>query len=290
MSHFAVLTHVDEYNSVDDIMEPYSEQTEDPRYLEFKDCTEEVENEWKTGTYEAYQLPDGTYAHTFSSTITEEQKNTLPIVKDCPTHKLYKTIDEYAEEYYGYHKNEDGKYGYYYNPNAFYDWYDEGGRFKGGFLVKCSDECSGSSELDGYEWVSEAKKSEICWDKMLEICKKEAKESYKLYQSILSSGDTKDYPLMKINGNTLYQWGDMLSVKNEPFEAYCERCGCGEDVKYAVSCYGFVDYAGYRSRGDMGWFGLSTNDKPQDAWNNELQKLIGDIPDDHILVILDCHI
>jgi hypothetical protein len=40
----------------------------------------------------------------------------------------------------------------------------------------------------------------------------------------------------------------------------------------------------------MGWFGMSSDDKPKDAWNNELQILIESIPDDHMMVMLDCHV
>jgi len=40
----------------------------------------------------------------------------------------------------------------------------------------------------------------------------------------------------------------------------------------------------------MGWWGITTNEKADDEWNNEFQKLIEDLPDDTLLTLVDCHI
>lgn len=41
---------------------------------------------------------------------------------------------------------------------------------------------------------------------------------------------------------------------------------------------------------DMGWFGISSNDKDERAWNDEIQKLMNEAKDDDFLAIVDCHI
>jgi hypothetical protein len=43
-------------------------------------------------------------------------------------------------------------------------------------------------------------------------------------------------------------------------------------------------------RGEMGWWGISINDKDEDEWNNELKKLLSGLPDNTLISIIDCHI
>lgn len=43
-------------------------------------------------------------------------------------------------------------------------------------------------------------------------------------------------------------------------------------------------------RGEMGWFGCVSDEKPQEQWDDELQKLIHELPDNELLSIYDCHI
>lgn len=48
-----------------------------------------------------------------------------------------KPIEEFAEDYFGYRRDENGeRFGYYENPNAKWDWYLIGGRWTGFFKLK----------------------------------------------------------------------------------------------------------------------------------------------------------
>ena len=58
-----------------------------------------------------------------------------------------------------------------------------------------------------------------------------------------------------------------------------------------LNTYAFVDRNGdWTGSGDMGWFGISSNDKDERAWNDEIQKLMNEAKDDDFLAIVDCHI
>lgn len=58
-----------------------------------------------------------------------------------------------------------------------------------------------------------------------------------------------------------------------------------------LDTYAFVDRNGdWTGSGDMGWFGISSNDKDERAWNDEIQKLMNEAKDDDFLAIVDCHI
>ncbi len=40
----------------------------------------------------------------------------------------------------------------------------------------------------------------------------------------------------------------------------------------------------------MGWWGCVANEKDEDAWDRELKLLVGNLAEDTLLTIVDCHI
>ena len=53
----------------------------------------------------------------------------------------------------------------------------------------------------------------------------------------------------------------------------------------------FVDLEGkWNSRGDMGWFGISNNDKDVEVWEETWKQALLDAPDDAHIVVVDMHI
>ena len=90
MSHAVLLVVLKDGETLTDAMAPYYEATEDPVYLQWEDCTEEV----RKGA---------------------EEKGI--------------SMDEYNKEFGGYQKKHN-KYGYLHNPEATWDWYEIGGRWE----------------------------------------------------------------------------------------------------------------------------------------------------------------
>lgn len=87
------------------ILEPYWEQTNNPKYLKFHDGTDELNAKW-------------------------------PEVKDSGE---YKDVEDLAYSYFGFEKHGD-KYGYFSNPDAHWDWLSIGGRWdRGDNIVKAKD-------------------------------------------------------------------------------------------------------------------------------------------------------
>lgn len=112
MSHFVVVV-IGDY--VEDQMAPYQENNMGDcpeEYLEFIDCTDDVEKEWKD--------------------------HPLRLLADAgeQTPIDYQNIEEFAHGWFGYEKNEEGKFGHEANPNAQWDWYEVGGRWTGYFVTK----------------------------------------------------------------------------------------------------------------------------------------------------------
>lgn len=57
-----------------------------------------------------------------------------------------------------------------------------------------------------------------------------------------------------------------------------------------IVCFALIKDGVWYERGQMGWWGIVTDGKEQDAWDEEFKKLIKNTPDDTLISIYDCHI
>ena len=136
MSHFIGLVFSKDID-VESMLAPYDEQTDDENYLEFTDCTDEVQEKFDS-------LPEK----------DERLKDDGTLYEYLCDKEHYPTLEALAKDWYGYEKNEDGIYGYTENPNAKWDWYALGNRWSGFLFGK-----------DGEEH-NELRFNEIDWEKM----------------------------------------------------------------------------------------------------------------------------
>ena len=100
--HYLVAVFTKENQTVEELLQPYQENGMggvDAKYLEFKDCTDEVREEY-------------------------EEDN-----RGCST------FEEYVEEHCDYEEYKN-KLGYWENPNGKWDWYLIGGRWIGQLRLK----------------------------------------------------------------------------------------------------------------------------------------------------------
>ena len=58
----------------------------------------------------------------------------------------------------------------------------------------------------------------------------------------------------------------------------------------ALSPFAFVKDGEWVESGEMGWFGMSRNDKDPDDWNTEFTKMFDALPDDTVITLVDCHV
>lgn len=67
-----------------------------------------------------------------------------------------------------------------------------------------------------------------------------------------------------------------------------------EDEKYYIGEHSapfcLVIDGEWFEKGEMGWFGISTNDKPQDDWNTEFMNIINKLPGNSEVHLIDFHI
>ena len=58
----------------------------------------------------------------------------------------------------------------------------------------------------------------------------------------------------------------------------------------ALSCWAVLKDGVWSEKGSMGWFGMADEKRDPAEWEAEVTKLVTDLPDDHWIVMVDCHI
>lgn len=298
MSHFTVAVLTNEGDSHEDLLAPYQENNMGDcpeEILEFQDETEEIERQYQTGTMPMIEGPDGKLYYTWdkkfrkSSYLWNNEYEYPEGYKKVtrPYSDFFATIDVFADEYYGYTRNDDGQFGYTTNPNAQWDWYQVGGRWPGMLLLKKGAEGtkgeitlladqefkdSAYKEVDGHMSVDSALLRDIDWEKMREVSLKQAELSWEDAQLLLDP--------IKRN----WRFGVM---ENETKEAFLER---------TASFYTFAVITPdgeWHEKGSMGWFGASTETEEESKeWNQSFyDTFIKGLDQDNVtLTIVDCHI
>lgn len=309
-------------------LEPYCECTEDPRYLEFENAEDEYRESYETGTEDFVRLANGTICpvddYRFSRLYEvhdgliykkrygqlRHRKRTkrakaMTLLKNQPYARRYKTLAEYLE-FLGYPYNEKyGAYGYMTNPNAKWDWFQIGGRFPYAFLVKedCTETVHGDYSFmleptdddgapSGYKWVTGARKRDIEWEQMRRLRLQAAEQRYNRYRDWFITGiepQHKSFFAVRTEEGIL-GWSEKLYVKDETLEEYMLRTGINPEIKYPYETYAVVTDEEWIGSGDMGWWGLSSNEMDKPTWYQALDKYIDSLPDTHLLVSIDCHI
>lgn len=312
------------HSCLGDIMEPYCESTEDPAFLQFVDVEDASRDEYNTGETRAVRFPDGHLESVHCSSVRErfdfdgehlsvsdhhskefsdeelsELLQRCELIVHCPYTQLYPTFDKFMEDWHGYSKrNVQKRYGYYSNPNATWDWYQIGGRWPGEFLVKAentnyvSSEDSGEeSTVPGFTSCSGARKRDICWDRMKEVAQEELRAKYHNLCEMVA-GIRKPEGLLHVEDGAVYGWNAFpLLEAGETEEHYLKRNRAGADDMGIPGFYAYVDIDGeWHSQGDMGWWGISSNDKPETDWNAECLEFIQDQHENTVFVMVDCHI
>ena len=72
----------------------------------------------------------------------------------------------------------------------------------------------------------------------------------------------------------------------------CNECKVSQiDMDKISPPYAYVDTNGiWNERGEMGWFGISSNDKDEKTWDDEFKKFINNQKKSTIVTLVDCHI
>jgi hypothetical protein len=328
MSHFAVLV-VGE-NPEDQLAPYIEqlENDESKKYFVFDDKEDEFREEFETEKVEMVQMPDGRRLHTWDDefqvkgtfgmgTDTHKVPDTYSKVM-VPLKQIYKTFDNFMKLWHGFDgpDKETGRYGYWSNPNRKWDWYELGGRWTGFFKAKPG--VIGTTGRPGLMtpdaesgWYDQLTKEEIDFDFMRADAEKKAAEQFDKVMEVI--GDRKKpttwksllkkYGMKRIeearkeyNENPVIK--DLQKAQLMPFMDDLKTTYAGFNRKKYIQqrsdesfqTFAVVYNGKWYERGEMGWWGCVSNEKPKSDWNKEFTKLLSELPDDTLLSVYDCHI
>lgn len=233
----------------------------------------------------------------------------MSAILNYPYKKIYKYFDDFAENYKGISYNEDFKgYGYTYNPQAFYDWCVIGGRWPRMFLVKndCIEYsvgerswCNADVEFEapeGCRWAAAARKKDIQWQAMRNWRLECAKKDFYKFEEAFKTGDFPENSCWNRRDNKLFEYNNILYIDGETLENYMKRMELNDTFKYPNISYGFLDDSGYHEKEYTWHYGKSKkyikkqSRKNNIIWRRKLDKFIDSIPDDTVIIGVDCHI
>lgn len=317
MSHFTVLVIG---KDIDAQLAPYAEQDFDEKYAVFNNQEEENRDDYENGKIEVVEIDGQLYSKYADQFRVKENYSHVykypqnSILKEVPMKEFYSTYIEYLQEYHGLETPDEktGLYGYWTNPNAKWDWYIIGGRWSGYFKPKAG--ASGSLGRPGVfdnvplsGWVDQIKYSDVDFDGMKQHEEDEANKTYDKVEAVTQGREIPSWAAIRdkypdniqaardeynnhqvvkdFNAADFHFWGDLNEEFGKGREAYVAKCKNRTAVTYAV----LMDGKWYQ-KGEMGWWGMSSNEVTQDEWNEQFWKLLDSLDPDTELTLVDCHI
>lgn len=290
MSHFTVLVIGED---VEGQLAPYDENTEVEQYREA--WTDEDIRRFE----EHYKI---------SVAMTDPVSQVLTKMKDW--NGCENVYDAEADEFYRLST---------YNPQSKFDWYSVGGRWTGFFKVKEGKAAMlGTPGVFGNEPEHDGDvvlKGDIDFDGMRETAAAEAHATYDKYEEAVKGIDMRSYrpwssflddvkeeKILIDQARTLYhEQAYVIALKGadlmpwfsdrEVHEIYADRVDFVRRYVDGVAVpYAIVKDGEWFGKGDMGWWGMSSNDLDENEWSRKVQELYDGLPDDTLLTLVDCHI
>lgn len=311
MSHFVVLVIGD---NVDQQLAPFNEQPEegDPHVtFEFHDRTDELRKEYNEENVEIIKRPDGSWIFSYAATDDDKAAQIAPVLAKFT--ELYPTFDGFCRGWHNIEPNEEGRYGYIRNPKAKWDWWSIGGRWSGyfkalpGVIGKVGESGTfgnkaepgmfdqlhrGSIDFEGMraDAAAEANKRYDAYEaavKNLKIPKPWAKfrATFKNIDDAREAYHKIPYIAALIAAKLMPWFEDPVELYGIGREKFVERASNDSFTPYAV-----LKDGEWYSKGEMGWFGMSSDDIDTDTWNERVWELLRDLPEDTLITAVDCHI
>ena len=82
----------------------------------------------------------------------------------------------------------------------------------------------------------------------------------------------------------------VFAWKGETLEEHLHREGLSQSYCYPISTFACMGDEGWLESGEMGWFGISDNNKDDLSWNQMVEQFVAALPEDAMLLSVDCHI
>jgi hypothetical protein len=218
--------------------------------------------------------------------LTDKHKSDLKEYPDCTKQDL----GQYLQEDYGY-ELRNGVWGRETNPNAKWDWWRVGGRWSNFLSLKDGNKADDSQKKDiDFDGMKQdaANEAEITYDKIAAVTDDrtwvsweqsrkdhdsidDAREFYNSQPAIIDIKQKFDNPFMD---------KDVFLKSREDYIDSKKRS--------AVTTFATLVDGKWAAKGEMGWWACVSGEVAD--WPTDFQRIIDSVPDDHHLVVVDCHI
>jgi hypothetical protein len=250
--------------------------------------------------------------------------------KMIPFKEKFSTFEKFVKEWHGRAKRDEtyNRYGYFQNPNAKWDWFEIGGRWTGYFQLKPGRKGGKGSQYNfSGQMEPSTDKADIClksavdFEAMRKECEDEAIKRYDaVWGAIKGTPEAQSWEMVKAGydlrvgssmdnidkarkdyhdqprvkafqkltggaGMEMFGWLAGVEEYQIPRDQYIQSARNRAAVPHAV----IKDGKWYES-GEMGWWGMASNEKDPETWSSMVAKLMDDLPDTAILVAIDAHI
>lgn len=119
-------------------------------------------------------------------------------------------------------------------------------------------------------------------------------KDYNLYISKRYTLDKDRNSITTYNPNSKWDWysiGGRWSGEILHAGSYDTDQAHLEDITKIDTPYCFVDLNGnWHEKGEMGWWGMASNEKEEDIWEKEFREYLNSIPKNTLLTVIDFHI
>ena len=243
--------------------------------------------------------------------------------EETSTARGYDSFDKFLEDYYGYIQNDEGKWGRMTNPNRKWDWWVVGGRWTGFFQLK--DGANGElgkprlmTPTAERGTADSALKKDIDFESMRAEAVLRAAEEWDVVNSIIGHLPEhvkwEDALIMhtdakgSVDINTARTFynnqervavlrkaamdrNSILGIFPEPDDYTVDRETYIENARNsAISTFAIVKDSQWQEKGEMGWFGMSSNEMDDNEWARQFNAVLDELPEDTLLTVVDCHI
>lgn len=89
-----------------------------------------------------------------------------------------------------------------------------------------------------------------------------------------------------------FSWGWDHSSMQEVLETKSTDFALKKDIVNLdeIQTFAVIKDGKWYERGEMGWWGIVSDEKDEDEWKNQFKSLLNDLPDETLLSVYDCHI
>jgi hypothetical protein len=239
--------------------------------------------------------------------------------------EYYKTFEEFMFDYHGYKgpDEETDRYCYRENKNCKWDWYQLGGRWRGFFKTKKN--ATGTigtksfydkAPREGY--VDQCLRKDIDFEGMKEDSRKESQQEidgiFEWMDGYMDNLETWNEIRDRFENvdearayykNTPFKkrWDEGANAEkipyclmSDPIESYClkesnpKEAYINKQMKNCFVTFAVIKDGEWYERGDMGWWGITSNEKNEDEWSEQVFRLIVEADDNTMFSMYDCHI